>query len=71
MPTDLPYAERDPLRCFRGACYVLLPADGGWFNTGTRKHYCETCASLINRYTPGLCVPPGTTDATEAPPRKA
>lgn len=68
MPTDLPYAERDPLHCFRGACYILLPSDGGWFNTSTRKHYC---ASLINRYNPGLCLPPGLITTTDAPTRKA
>jgi hypothetical protein len=58
----IPYADRDPVRCFRGACYALLPADGGWYNRGTDKHYCERCARLINYHNrdavPPLCSPP-------------
>jgi len=63
----IPYSERDPARCFRGACCVLLPVDGGWYNRG--KRYCRRCAALINDFhmagEKALCVPPGSPEIPE------
>lgn len=27
-----------------------------WWNTSTRRYYCEDCARRINLHNPGLCI---------------
>lgn len=46
-------------KCARKACRE--PFYNGvetklYYNSSTRLLYCESCATLINKYNPGLCI---------------
>ena len=52
---DAARARGEIPECGREVC--TNPADPAYVNSGTSLLYCRTCATLINRYNPGLCKP--------------
>lgn len=52
---DAAIARGETPECGREACRE--PTSPAWVNKHTPLLYCGRCASLINRYNPGLCEP--------------
>jgi hypothetical protein len=54
QPGDEPMKGTEGGTCNRGVC---SNTDARWWNTSTRKWYCDDCARLINEHAKGDPVP--------------